>query len=51
MRFKVLDFTLSGVTIDARGVAIYPHSSSSRVQMSVTRELVATEYFIWNSLG
>lgn len=48
IHFKVADFTLSGCTIDARSVSLYP---STKCKVTLAKELSASEYRIWNSHG
>jgi len=47
-RFKINNFTLSGLNIEPKSVMISP---TSKVQVVVTRETLGDQYFIWNSLG
>ncbi|GAM16847.1 hypothetical protein SAMD00019534_000220, partial [Acytostelium subglobosum LB1] len=46
--FKLLHSTLSGFNIDSKKVSIYP---ASKYKINVDRELVSTDYVIWNSLS
>ncbi|EFA76851.1 hypothetical protein PPL_09603 [Heterostelium album PN500] len=46
--FKLQHCTLSGFNIDPKKVSIYPASKS---KINVDREIVSSEYIIWNSLS
>ncbi|KAI5616730.1 AP-5 complex subunit mu-1 isoform X1 [Silurus asotus] len=46
--FRVADFTLSGCCVDQHSVQVY---SSTKPRIITTRELVSSEYYIWNSTG
>eukprot|EP01133_Synstelium_polycarpum_P007976 gene7976-9371_t len=45
---KILHCTLSGFNVDGKKVAIYPASKS---KINVDKEIVSSDYVIWNSLG
>ncbi|XP_037550798.1 AP-5 complex subunit mu-1 [Nematolebias whitei] len=46
--FKVPDMTLSGCCVDQHSVQVY---SSAKPRIVTSRELLSSEYFIWNSTG
>ncbi|XP_076833833.1 AP-5 complex subunit mu-1 [Brachyhypopomus gauderio] len=46
--FRVPDMTLSGCCVDQHSVQVY---SSAKPRIVTTRELVSSEYYIWNSTG
>lgn len=46
--FRVPDLTLSGCCVDQHSVQVY---SSAKPRIVTTRELVSSEYYIWNSTG
>nr|XP_006632281.1 PREDICTED: AP-5 complex subunit mu-1 [Lepisosteus oculatus] len=46
--FRVPDLTLSGCSVDQHSVQVY---SSAKPRISTSRELVSSEYYIWNSTG
>uniref|UniRef100_A0A8C1FVS8 AP-5 complex subunit mu-1 n=1 Tax=Cyprinus carpio carpio TaxID=630221 RepID=A0A8C1FVS8_CYPCA len=46
--FRVADLTLSGCCVDQHSVQVY---SSAKPRIVTTRELVSSEYYIWNSTG
>ncbi|KAK2878584.1 hypothetical protein Q8A67_019375 [Cirrhinus molitorella] len=46
--FRVPDLTLSGCSVDQHSVQVY---SSAKPRIVTTRELVSSEYYIWNSTG
>eukprot|EP01116_Phalansterium_solitarium_P025173 TRINITY_DN9510_c0_g1_i1.p1 TRINITY_DN9510_c0_g1~~TRINITY_DN9510_c0_g1_i1.p1 ORF type:complete len:473 (-),score=169.40 TRINITY_DN9510_c0_g1_i1:414-1832(-) len=48
LRFKMLDASLSGVSVDAPTLSIYP---ACKPQLTIEREVVADDYVIWNSVG
>ncbi|XP_065183404.1 AP-5 complex subunit mu-1-like [Sycon ciliatum] len=48
LNFRILDHTLSGCMLDPKAVSLYPNS---RYKLSLSRELVADGYKIWNSHG
>jgi AP-5 complex subunit mu-1 len=50
LHFKILDDSLSGVTIDSKTLSIFPNPRS-KIQVSTDREIKSGEYIIWNSLG
>ncbi|XP_029114352.1 AP-5 complex subunit mu-1 isoform X2 [Scleropages formosus] len=46
--FRVPDLTLSGCCVDQHSVQVY---SSAKPRITTSRELVSSEYYIWNSAG
>ncbi|MBN3298703.1 AP5M1 protein, partial [Amia calva] len=46
--FRVPDLTLSGCSVDQHSVQVY---SSAKPRITTSRELLSSEYFIWNSTG
>ncbi|KAN0012678.1 hypothetical protein ACTFIU_007989 [Dictyostelium citrinum] len=46
--FKIQNCTLSGLNIDPKKVVIYP---TNKFKLNIERELLSSEYIIWNSLG
>ena len=53
LRFKMLDFTLTGISIDTKkadSITISP-KSSSKVAVTVERNVVSEKFIIWNSLA
>ncbi|XP_070983881.1 AP-5 complex subunit mu-1 [Oncorhynchus clarkii lewisi] len=46
--FRVPDLTLSGCCVDQHSVQVY---SSAKPRIVTSRELLSSEYFIWNSTG
>ena len=48
LHFKVLEEGLGKLTIDTQNLTVYPYQ---KPKVTVTRELEAGEYLIWNSLG
>ncbi|KAG7466438.1 hypothetical protein MATL_G00164720 [Megalops atlanticus] len=48
MYFRVLDLTLSGCCVDQHSVQVY---STAKPRITTSRELVSSEYYIWNSTG
>ncbi|XP_030642923.1 AP-5 complex subunit mu-1 [Chanos chanos] len=46
--FRVPDLTLSGCCVDQHSVQVY---SSAKSKIVTSRELVSSEYYIWNSTG
>ncbi|XP_004349404.2 hypothetical protein CAOG_02654, partial [Capsaspora owczarzaki ATCC 30864] len=46
--FKIPEFNLSGCTVDPKSIVLYP---SNKIKAVITRELTASSYRIWNSLG
>lgn len=48
INFRLLDFTLSTLNIDPRSVVPFPHS---KYKMVISRELVSSEYKLWNIHG
>lgn len=50
LRFKIIDDCLSGISVNTNSLMIDP-KPSSKLQIQLTREIISTEYIIWNSLG
>ncbi|KAI4879108.1 hypothetical protein NFI96_014437 [Prochilodus magdalenae] len=48
LHFRIPDLTLSGCCVDQHSVQVY---SSAKPRIVTTRELVSSEYYIWNSTG
>eukprot|EP01090_Pellita_catalonica_P023347 TRINITY_DN9553_c0_g1_i1.p1 TRINITY_DN9553_c0_g1~~TRINITY_DN9553_c0_g1_i1.p1 ORF type:complete len:472 (+),score=52.33 TRINITY_DN9553_c0_g1_i1:1-1416(+) len=48
MQFKVVQYTLSGMSVNTKSLSIYPNS---KVFAELERETIAKNYIIWNSLG
>ncbi|KAN0000265.1 hypothetical protein ACTFIZ_000707 [Dictyostelium cf. discoideum] len=46
--FKIQNCTLSGLNIDPKKVVIYP---TNKFKLNIEREVLSSEYIIWNSLG
>ncbi|XP_023684177.2 AP-5 complex subunit mu-1 [Paramormyrops kingsleyae] len=46
--FRVPDLTLSGCSVDQHSVQVY---SSAKPRITTSRELVSSEYYIWNCTG
>eukprot|EP01132_Coremiostelium_polycephalum_P002759 gene2759-3433_t len=47
--FKLLNCTLSGLNIDTKKIVIYP--AASKAKFIVDRDIISSDYIIWNSLG
>ncbi|XP_010896221.2 AP-5 complex subunit mu-1 isoform X1 [Esox lucius] len=48
LHFRVPDMTLSGCCVDQHSVQVY---SSAKPRIVTSRELLSSEYYIWNSTG
>lgn len=48
MYFRVPDLTLSGCCVDQHSVQVY---SSTKPKITTSRDLLSSEYYIWNSTG
>ncbi|KAK1158743.1 AP-5 complex subunit mu-1-like isoform X1 [Acipenser oxyrinchus oxyrinchus] len=46
--FRIPDVTLSGCSVDQHSVQVY---SSVKPRITTSRELISSEYYIWNSTG
>ncbi|XP_017330821.1 AP-5 complex subunit mu-1 [Ictalurus punctatus] len=46
--FRIPDLTLSGCCVDQHSVQVY---SSTKPRIITTRELLSSEYYVWNSTG
>ncbi|KAL6061238.1 AP-5 complex subunit mu-1 [Balamuthia mandrillaris] len=49
LNFKILDYLLTGLTIEGKTLAIYPNTKLH--QLNVQKEVIARDYYIWNSFG
>jgi len=50
LRFKIIDDSLSGISVNTNSLMIDP-KPSSKVQIQLSKEIVSNDYVIWNSLG
>jgi len=46
--FKILNYTLSGMSIDSKKLSIFPNV---KAKVTVEKEVISSQYTIWNSLG